>query len=218
LDLDPRNRRRGPLRRKLRHHPCFEHPGHPGGGLPRHCHGDLGGRSPALPARAAALGEQTLRPGSPGSPQLFQPRGPIPSWIALAPQAGTPASRPWGLTASARSGAGLTAPGQAPSRGRGRGGRPCRPPRHHLHHHRRRRVFPAMAPSGAPPSPAGDEASPRLLEPASARGPEPSPRPSSSSSFPWQPAALLGPPHPAGPVAGKACATPPPEEGGKPQP
>jgi hypothetical protein len=41
LDLDPRNHRRGPLRRQLRHHPCFERPGRPGGGLPRHCHGDL---------------------------------------------------------------------------------------------------------------------------------------------------------------------------------
>ena len=46
----------------------------------------------------------------------------------------------------------------------------------------------------------------------------PSPRPSFSSSPPRQPAALLDPPHPAGPVAGKACATPPPEEGGKTQP
>jgi hypothetical protein len=71
-----------------------------------------GGRSPALPVRVAALGERTLRPGSLGSPQLFQPRGPIPSRIAPAPQAGTPASRPRGLAASARSGAGLTAPGQ----------------------------------------------------------------------------------------------------------
>jgi hypothetical protein len=174
------------------------------------------GRSPAPPAWAAALGEQTLRPSSPGSPQLFQPRGPIPSRIALAPQAGTSASRPRGLTASARSGAGLTAPGQTPSRGRGLGGRPCRPPRHHLHHHRHRRAFPATAPLGAPPSPVGDEASPRRLEPAFARGPGPSPRPSSSSSPPRRPAALLGPPHPAGPVAGKACATPPPEEGGNP--
>jgi hypothetical protein len=40
-DLDPRGRHRGPLRRQLRHHPCFGRPGRPGGGLPRHCHGDL---------------------------------------------------------------------------------------------------------------------------------------------------------------------------------
>jgi hypothetical protein len=40
-DLDPRSRRRGPLRRQLRHHPCFGRPGRPWGGLPRHCNGDL---------------------------------------------------------------------------------------------------------------------------------------------------------------------------------
>jgi hypothetical protein len=36
-----RNRRRGSLRRQLRHHPCFGRPGRPGGRRPRHCHGDL---------------------------------------------------------------------------------------------------------------------------------------------------------------------------------
>jgi hypothetical protein len=41
LDLAPRNRRRGPLRRQLRHHPGFGRPGRPGGGLPRRRHGDL---------------------------------------------------------------------------------------------------------------------------------------------------------------------------------
>jgi hypothetical protein len=41
-DLDPRQRRRGPLRRRLRHHPCFERPGRLGGGLLRHRHDDLG--------------------------------------------------------------------------------------------------------------------------------------------------------------------------------
>jgi hypothetical protein len=75
------------------------------------------GRSPALPAWAAALGEQTPRPGSPGSPQLLQPRGQVPSRIAPAPRAGTPASRLRGLTASACSRAGLTASSLTPSRG-----------------------------------------------------------------------------------------------------
>jgi hypothetical protein len=50
------------------------------------------GRSPALPARAAALGEQTPRPGTPGSPQLLQPRGQVPSRIAPTPRVRTPAS------------------------------------------------------------------------------------------------------------------------------
>jgi hypothetical protein len=76
-----------------------------------------GGRSPALPAWAAALGEQTPRPGSPGSLQLLQPRGQVPSRIAPTPRAGTPASRLRGPTASTRSGAGLMAPGLTPSRG-----------------------------------------------------------------------------------------------------
>jgi hypothetical protein len=75
------------------------------------------GRSPALPAWAAALEEQTPRPGPPGSPQLLQPRGQVPPRIAPAPRVGTPASRLQGLTASACSGAGLTAPGLTPSQG-----------------------------------------------------------------------------------------------------
>jgi hypothetical protein len=44
-----------------------------------------------------------------------------------------------------------------------------------------------MAPSGARPSPAFDDASPRLPEPASARGPRPFPRPSSPFSSPRDP-------------------------------
>jgi hypothetical protein len=75
------------------------------------------GRSPALPAWATALGEQTPRPSSPGLPQLPQPRGQVPSRIAPAPRAGTLASRLWGLTASARSGAGLVTPGLTSSQG-----------------------------------------------------------------------------------------------------
>jgi hypothetical protein len=49
-------------------------------------------RSPALPAWAAALGEQTPRPGSSGSLRLLQPRGQVPSRIAPAPRAGTTVS------------------------------------------------------------------------------------------------------------------------------
>jgi hypothetical protein len=75
------------------------------------------GRLPALPARAAVLGEQTPWPSPPGSPQLLQPRGQALSRVAPAPRAGTPTPRLRGLTASARSGAGLTTPGQTPSRG-----------------------------------------------------------------------------------------------------
>jgi hypothetical protein len=75
------------------------------------------GRSPALPAWATALGEQAPRPGSPGSPQLPQPRGQVPSRSAPALQAGTSASRLQGLTASAHSGAGSTAPGLTSSQG-----------------------------------------------------------------------------------------------------
>jgi hypothetical protein len=75
------------------------------------------GRSPALPAWVTALGEQMPRPGSLGAPQLPQLRGQVPSRIAPAPRAGTPVSRLRGLTASARSGAGLTAPGLTSSRG-----------------------------------------------------------------------------------------------------
>jgi hypothetical protein len=71
------------------------------------------------------------------------------------------------------------------------------------------------APSGAHPSPADDEAFPRHPEPASAHGPEPSSCPSSPSSSPRRPSAQLGPPRPPGPVAVKACETPPPGDGRK---
>jgi hypothetical protein len=76
-------------------------------------------------------------------------------------------------------------------------------------------VSPAMAPSGARPSPAVDDASPRRPEPASSRGPELSSCPSSPSSSPQQPSARLGPPRPLGPVARKACETPAPGDGRK---
>jgi hypothetical protein len=174
----------------------------------------LEGHPHAPPTRAAAPGEQTPWPGPPELPQLLRLRGQVASRIAPVPRVGSPTPRLRGLTEPARSGAGLTAPGHTPSRGRGRDGRPCRPLHHH-HRHRRRRASPATAPSGVRPSPVGDDASPRHPEPASARGPRPSPRPSSSSPPPRQPAALLGPPRPPGPVAGRVCATPPLEKGGK---
>jgi hypothetical protein len=65
------------------------------------------------------------------------------------------------------------------------------------------------------PSSADNEAFPRRPEPTSAREPEPSSRPSSPSSSPRRPSTQLGPPRPPGPVAGKACETPPPGDGRK---
>jgi hypothetical protein len=137
--------------------------------------------------------------------------------VAPVPRTGTPTPQLRGLMVSARAGAGSTTPGHTPSRGRGRDGRPCRPPPHHRRH-RRRRASPATAPSGVLPSPAGDDASPRRPEPASAHGPGPSPRPSFSSSPPRRPAVLHGPPRPPGPVAGRACATPHPKRRGERNP
>jgi hypothetical protein len=58
LDLGPRNRSRGPLRRQLRHYPCF---GHPGGRLPRRCHDDL--RVASLRCRRERRFSGSRRPG-----------------------------------------------------------------------------------------------------------------------------------------------------------